>query len=509
MPALAVTDELPVASVQGVLEVLSAASRLLADPVEYEAALPVLGSFLVASWVEGCTIGLTDEAGSTHIACSLGRPASDAALARRRPHPPITTLFDGEGWALEISISAHDQGLGFIWLAGSGAAPPDLVVWLGEELALRISITIGAARAIAREHHIAETLQRALLPERLPSRSGFTLDAAYRPAVGESIVGGDWYDAFELGDGRMALSIGDVAGHGLSAAVVMSEARQAVRASAFDAHTPGEVLIRANQMLRSATMMVTALVAFFDPESLTFTYASAGHPSPLVVMPDSHTFMLPSGDLPLGVVDDVNPTVWTFTLQPGSLLVMYTDGLVEFSRDVFAGEQSLAHAGAAEILAPSEHPAKRLQDHVLGKIPNRDDIATMTLFVAPRALQEFDCTFTAVPFAAPFVRKGLERFLRESGLDEDRRFSVITAVGEAVANAVEHAYLDAPGTVRLSARFEDAFVRVHIEDCGNWRPAGKRDNRGRGIPLMRALMDRVEIRTERASTQVRMQLKIA
>ncbi|MGH7329601.1 MAG: ATP-binding SpoIIE family protein phosphatase, partial [Polyangiaceae bacterium] len=410
---------------------------------------------------------------------------------------------------LEISIYYNDQGLGFLWLVGSGPSPSDLLVSLGEELGMRIAIAIGAARAIAREHHIAETLQRALLPERLPRNCAFALDAAYRPAAGESIVGGDWYDAFELGDGRIALSIGDVAGHGLSAAVVMSEARQAVRASAFDAKAPGEVLSRANQMLRGAPMMVTALVGIFDPASSSFTYASAGHPSPLVVTPDYNTFMLPNGDLPLAVLDDIAPSEWTFTLQPGSLLVMYTDGLVEYGRDVFAGESSLAQAAVAEVRSPSEHPAKRLQDYVLGRLANRDDIATMTVFVEPRPQEEFNCTFSAVPFSAPFVRRGLERFLREKGIDEDRRFSIITAVGEAVANAVEHAYVKTPGTVSLSARLEASVLRVHIEDCGNWRPASKRENRGRGIPLMRALMDRVEIRTERASTQVRMQLEIA
>jgi anti-sigma regulatory factor (Ser/Thr protein kinase) len=289
----------------------------------------------------------------------------------------------------------------------------------------------------------------------------------------------------------------------------MSEARQAVRASAFDAGTPGEVLTRANQMLRGVSMMVTALVAIFDPSSSTFSYASAGHPSPLVVTPDYQTFMLPNGDLPLGVLEDIAPAEWMFTLQPGSLLVLYTDGLIEYGHDVFAGESSLAQAAAAEVRSPSEHPAKRLQDHVLGKIANRDDIATMTVFVAPRVVDEFQCSFTAVPFAAPFVRRGLERFLREKGVAEDCRFSVITAVGEAVANAVEHAYLNTPGTVRLSVGLEDSILRVHIEDSGNWRAASKQENRGRGIPLMRALMDRVEIRTERASTQVRMQLQIA
>ncbi len=489
--ALAVTDaDLLTQSVEGVLELLSSASRLLLPAEDIESALPVLAQLLVPAWVDGCRIGLAGDEDEVRIAASVGERES--------------------GWTLEIPIRGRGPArYGSMWLAGSGEGPSSLIRSLADELALRIAIGIDTAQAIAREHHVAETLQRALLPEILPSNPSAVLDAAYRPAAGESIVGGDWYDAFELPDGRIGISIGDVAGHGLSAAVVMGEARQAVRASTYDARSPGEVLARANQMLRSAPMMVTALVGIYDPRTSIFTYASAGHPPPLVIAPDGHAFMLPNGDLPLGVIEDLAPTPWTFTLSPGTLLVLYTDGIVEFERDVFFGESALISASIDELADLSAHPARSVQDRVFGSKPNVDDVATMTLYVPPRALETFDCVFSAVPFAAPFVRRGLERFLVDHGVGDDHRFSVITAVGEAVANAVEHAYADLPGTVRLCVRFEDSIVRVHIEDCGRWRPATKEEERGRGIPLMRALMDRVEIRTDSASTQVRMQMQTA
>lgn len=501
-------NELDTAPIQGVLEVLSAASRLLLPAEEYEQVLPVLARLLVPSWVDACTVGLWEEKGGMRIATSLGRPPEDGVLFRRVPHQPITTTYDG-GWSLELGIGARGEAFGFLWLAGSGEGPSPLIASLGEELALRIAIAIQTARAIAREHHVAETLQRALLPDQLPRSPAAVLDAAYRPAAGESIVGGDWYDAFELPDGRIGLSIGDVAGHGLSAAVVMSEARQAVRASSFDARSPGEVLTRANQMLRAMPMMVTALVGVYDPRSSTFSYASAGHPAPLVVTPDGHPFMLPNGDLPLGVVETLQPPTWTFTLQPGSLLTLYTDGIVEYDRDLVHGESVLAQAAKTELLELTEHPAKSLQDRVFGNAHNTDDVATLTLYVPPKPQDTFEFVFSAVPFASPFVRRALERYLIERGVDEERRFAVITAVGEAVANSVEHAYGEMPGTAHLFVRFEDSTLRIHIEDCGRWRPATKLDERGRGIPLMRALMDRVEIRTDRASTQIRMQLQIA
>jgi anti-sigma regulatory factor (Ser/Thr protein kinase) len=477
-------------SVEGVLGLLSSASRLLLPAEDVESVLPALVQMLVPEWVDGCTIGLFADKDNIRVAAAGGQPPSD-------------------GWSLEVPIIGRSEGYGAMRLSGKGAAPPALVRRLADELAVRIAIAIDTTKAIAREHRIAETLQRALLPEQLPRNAAVALDAAYRPAAGESIVGGDWYDAFELPDGRIGLSIGDVAGHGLSAAVVMGEARQAVRASTYHTKSPGEVLSCANQILRSTPMMVTALVGIFDPRTLTFTYASAGHPPPLVVSQDGQSFMLPIGDLPLGVVADLTPAPWTFTLPPGTLVVLYTDGIVEYERDVFFGESALVRASLDEIGDLSTHPAKSVQDRVFGSKQNVDDVVTLTMYIPPRKLDAFDNVFSAVPSAAPFVRRGLERYLAEHDVSDDHRFAIITAVGEAVANAIEHAYADTPGTVHLNVRFDESLVRVQIEDSGRWRTGTKEESRGRGIPLMRALMDRVEIQTDSVSTQVRMQMQMA
>ncbi|MGH7683255.1 MAG: ATP-binding SpoIIE family protein phosphatase, partial [Vulcanimicrobiaceae bacterium] len=473
----------------------------------FEAALPPLADLLGTTWADGCAIGLWGGDGGVRIIATAGKAPKSRTFARRPVDNPSVSTLPGGKWALQTAIAVHDDAFGFIWLTGDGDEPSSLLSGLAQELAVRIAIAIDAAKAIAREHHIAEALQRSLLPERLHAGHGLVLSAAYRPAAGESIVSGDWYDAFELSDGRIGLSIGDVAGHGLSAAVVMSEARQAVRASAFDADTPGEALARANQMLQRAPMMVTALLGIYDPKIPTFTYASAGHPPPIVQTPSGHRFMLPVGDLPLGVDSDTVPSSWTFSLQPGTLLLLYTDGLVEYSRDILAGEAALLAAVGDEFGALSSEPATNIVERVFGVATNGDDVAAMTLYVEPRPMETFEVTASAVPFTAPFIRRPLESWLSDRGLDADRRFTIISAVGEAIANAIEHAYTGTPGIVRLSVRFENNMVRVFIEDGGVWRPAEKRDERGRGIPLMRALMDRVEIRTDRTSTRVRMQLQ--
>ena len=110
---------------------------------------------------------------------------------------------------------------------------------------------------------------------------------------------------------------------------------------------------------------------------------------------------------------------------------------------------------------------------------------------------------------SPFVRRALEHYLVEQGVNENNRFAVITAIGEALANAIEHAYVEMPGTVRLRLGLADSEINVKIEDSGRWRPVTKNEERGRGIPLMRSLMDSVEIQTNRSSTQIRMRLQIA
>ena len=494
-------DDLQSASAEGVLELLAAVSRTLERPEDYPTALGPLVRLIVPAWADGCTIGLLDGNASMKVAATAGVRPEAGVLSRRVPHAPIKTVAE-VGWTIELSISARGQAFGFIWMAGNGESA--LSLSLAEELARRIGMAIDSANAISREQHIAETLQRALLPERLPPVASATLDAAYRPASGESTVGGDWYDAFELPDGRIGVSVGDVAGHGLSAAVVMCDARQAVRASAFHAATPSDVLIRANSMLRTAPMMVTALFGVYDPQTSTFAYASAGHPPPVVHTANGSTFMFPAGDMPLGVGDELRPPTWTFTLQPETLLVLYTDGIIEYQRDLAAGERKLFDAVAAEHGRPSPNPARSIQERIFRRVRNNDDVATLTLQVAPRVVEAFDCIFSAVPFAAPYVRSSLKHFLEQHRIDSDRQFSIITSVGEAVANSVEHAYTREIGTVSLHVEVDGPAVRVQIEDAGRWRPAQREDERGRGIPMMRALMDRVEIRTDQSHTQIRM-----
>jgi len=234
--------------------------------------------------------------------------------------------------------------------------------------------------ALERERRTATTLQRAFLTHRMPEIDGFTFDAVYRPAERDE-VGGDWYDAIALDDGRIVVSIGDVAGHGLDAAVVMGNVRQAIRVVAQVAdHDPVAMLDTIDRTLtrESPDTIVTAFIGIIDPARGTLTFASAGHPPPLLC---SHSTVseLAARGLPLGLrAAAASAPATTVPLPAMGLLVLYTDGLVEATRDLEEGERRLREASVRVALEGAEHPAEAIQTSVLHN-GAQDDVAVLTV----------------------------------------------------------------------------------------------------------------------------------
>ncbi len=414
--------------------------------------------------------------------------------------------------AIVVGLQAGGVSFGTVTAARSPSHPfdeidRDIVV----DIAKRLAIALHTVHALAREHRVADTLQRALLPESLPQGARVTASAAYLPGTQEAIVGGDWYDVFGLPDGRMAFSIGDVAGHGLHAAVIMGEVRQAFRAAAVNPKSPALVLERANTIvnMRADTAIVTAIFGILDRATSTVTYAVAGHPPPILATRDGTAHTLPARGIPLGVAASVFTHDWTFTLPPGSLLALYTDGLAEHSRDVAQGEEQLLDAVRAQIVAPSPEPAQAIVDRIFEKRKNADDVAALVLAIEDDAPEHFAFDFSALPLGVPILRRSLARFLERRGVSDDEAYAVLLAVGEAAANAVEHAYAGEPGLVRVRAECADGILVIDVLDGGRWKPVEHRDERGRGIKIMRALMDRIEIRTMQAETNVRLTVSLS
>ena len=231
-----------------------------------------------------------------------------------------------------------------------------------------------------REHRVADTLQRALLPGYLPDVAGLTFHAAYRPATTGLLVGGDYYDAFTLPGGAVCVSICDVSGHGIEAAAAMGKVREAIRIAASTVVSrPHRAAPREPGALsRGSGKVVTAIFGVIDPRAHEFSYASAGHPPALVASHDGNVRVLEGGGLPLGVDEEFTPVVRTATLAAGDTLALYTDGLVENERDLLLGEQRLIGVLRGRTFRCAENPADAIVDEVVSG-PQRDDVAVLTV----------------------------------------------------------------------------------------------------------------------------------
>ncbi|MGH7684617.1 MAG: ATP-binding SpoIIE family protein phosphatase, partial [Vulcanimicrobiaceae bacterium] len=333
---------------------------------------------------------------------------------------------------------------------------------------------VSYARLYERERRIADTLQRALLPPVLPRVPGLTLDAVYQPDTDEAKVGGDWYDAFDLGDGRIALSIGDVGGHGLEAAVLMGRVREAIRAAAIEEQDPSHVLRLANATVELAepNTIVTALFAVLDRLTMELSYASAGHPPPLLALPDGRIVALENPDIPLGCGLPPGTAEWTshdVMISPGSILAFYTDGLIEADRDLLGAEERMRAALERQARGTQQRSALSLvASTIVGA--QRDDIAVLTVATSATPVRDIEFTLPCNAFAARRARHMVARMLREAGVPSDRGFDLLVAVGEAANNAVEHAAKLGGEHFSIRARRRPAAITVEIADRGAWTP---------------------------------------
>ncbi|WP_171059815.1 SpoIIE family protein phosphatase/ATP-binding protein [Streptomyces montanus] len=371
-------------------------------------------------------------------------------------------------------------------------------VALAEELVARAAVSMDNARRYTREHAMAETLQRSLLPRNLPEQSA--LDVAYRYLPAQAGVGGDWFDVLPLPGARVALVVGDVVGHGLHAAATMGRLRTAVHNfSALDL-PPDELLGLLDELVaridqdeaaeagRAPVTGATCLYAIYDPSTRRCTVARAGHPQPALVGPDGRVEFpeVPPGP-PLGLGGLPFETA-DLELAEDSRLVLFTDGLVEDrERDIDAGLEQLRTALAGADRSP-EDTCRAVLDAML---PARqsDDIA---LIVArTRALgadRIADWQVPSDPAAVAEVRSSVARQLAEWGLDE-MAFTTELVLSELVTNAIR--YSSGPIRVRL---VRDRSLICEVFDNSSTSPhlryAATTDEGGRGLFLVAQIAER-------------------
>jgi PAS domain S-box-containing protein len=268
---------------------------------------------------------------------------------------------------------------------GMGAGDPrgtytEEDVRFAEEIAARAGVAFDNAHAYERTRRVAAEMQAASLPTSLPQSPGLQLHAEYRPADDEATIGGDWYDAFLLPDGRVAMTIGDVAGHGLQAAIWMTKMRQAMQAAAMLDPDPRVMLGVANRtlLMLEKDVYASAMAAIYDGKTRSLVVASAGHPGPAIARHGGVVDEMLFPGFLLGVVDENGYDLHTIQLEPGDLAVFYTDGLVETDRDFTRGGERLRTALERSALREAANPALAIFEGVLDGASIQDDVAILT-----------------------------------------------------------------------------------------------------------------------------------
>ncbi|MGZ6642830.1 MAG: SpoIIE family protein phosphatase [Solirubrobacteraceae bacterium] len=430
-----------------------------------------------------------------------------AALAtvRRRgaPHVSVHPSPSDLNAAAALSI-ALDTDAGF-WLELDPPRPvTDRDRVLFGLVAGHLGTALARARSFAQARDVALTLQHAILgPTRLPR--GFA--ARYQPAVQPLEVGGDWYDIVDLGERRIGLVVGDCVGRGLTAAAVMGQLRSASQALLLSAESPGRVLAGLDAFAARLpdARCTTVLCAVLDAGTGAIRYSCAGHPPAVVTCPDGATTLLDGArGLPVGVDPAGARPEADAVVPPGGTLLLYSDGLVERRRESLDDgiDRLRRHLAEHAALAPGT-VADRLTHAQQPRDGYEDDVAVL-LYRRPPAPLRID--LAAEPARLAGLRRDLRAWLATCAVAQRDADAVVLGVGEAASNAIEHAVSPGPEpTVTVTVAEIAGTVDVHVRDTGRWRPPDPEPHdRGRGLAIIRAVMDAVEVEPGPHGTTIHM-----
>ncbi len=355
------------------------------------------------------------------------------------------------------------------------------------------------------ERYVAMLLQRSLLPGRIVDVPGITVAARYLPARDE--VGGDWYDVIELPGGLLGIVIGDVVGHGVRAAARMGQLRTALRAYAQEGHGPGRTLELVDRFVQDMddAPMATAAYAVLDANTGIVKFATAGHLPPIVLGGGEPRVVEVPPAVPLGAFPYRTYREHEFTLASGETIVLYTDGLVERRGTSVADGIGLLCGILSEASTPEE-ACLLAMDRMVPVEGSPDDVAIVALqnSLIP---EELEIRLPSAPYVLARVRRLVRRWLTARGVDRIALDEMTIAVSDACANAIEHAYGPGRGSFELNARLDGDVIVLTVRDFGTWR-APRGEHRGRGLSVIRAAMDEVDVRTDASGTEIVMRRKI-
>ncbi|NKY86663.1 SpoIIE family protein phosphatase [Nocardia veterana] len=424
---------------------------------------------------------------------------------RMRPHRAMFAIPEGAARSEGIVAPLGETGDAALWVrfaAPRAISPGD---WsLFSLLVGHLSLAVQRARNFDQARSTSLTLQRAMLgPIELPP--GFAVH--YEPALPPLEIGGDWYDVVKLRDGTLGVVVGDCVGRGLSAAVVMGQLRTAAQALLLRGAGPAQLLAELDAVAARipGAMCTTVCAAILDPVRGLVRYSSAGHMPPVLAAPDRTGRLLEGGRaVPLATFDIPQRPEATTAIEPGSTLVLFTDGLVEQRGiDIDIRFDQLAD----ELSGAATHLPREVADAVLSRLrPDAgydDDIAMVVYRQPPRPLR---LDVPAEPRRLAELRRALTGWLAAAAVGHDLAADLVAAANEACTNSIEHAYPhDRAGHVELTAECVGGTVCIEVVDSGTWRPLPEDPgNRGRGLAMMRALTDEMAIDHTGGGTRVRL-----
>jgi anti-sigma regulatory factor (Ser/Thr protein kinase) len=454
--------------------------------------------------------------------------------AERDPEQAAHTVRYGFHSLMVVPVRARGVTLGIAVFGRHRRPEPfqdeDLV--LAEEIVARAAVCIDNARRYTRERATALTLQHSLLPRHLPRQAAVHVATRYLPSGSRDAVGGDWFDVIWLSGSRVGLVVGDVAGHGMHAAATMGRLRTAVRTLADMDLEPGELLTRLDDVVTrladeeglppdgegAADLSATCLYAVYDPVSRCCTLARAGHPPPAVVCPGGTAEFL---DLPAGPLLGLGGLPFEETevvLPEDSLLVLYTDGLIESrQRDIDTGLTAMREALNDVCLQPDGLPPpdapwpETVCDTLLkALLPDRaeDDAALLiarTCALPADRIVSWD--LPAEPAVVADARAQAARQLAAWGLEE-ATFTTELIVSELLTNAIRHA--EPPIRLRMIL---DCALSCEVSDGSSITPhlccADRYDEGGRGLLLVARLTERWGTRHTRTGKTIWAQQPLA
>ncbi|MDR7276435.1 SpoIIE family protein phosphatase [Catenuloplanes atrovinosus] len=370
-----------------------------------------------------------------------------------------------------------------------------------------------AERRYARARDVIDALQRELLPAGLPVLPRLQIAASYLLADAEVAAGGDWFDAVVLPDGRTALVVGDVVGHGVAASATMGQLRILLHEHLIATADPRAALTAVDAAAERipGARAATVCVVLLDPATGAVEYCTAGHPAPLVLTPDERfRYLAPTGAGPLGVGGGfAHATTGTDRLAEGELVLLYTDGILERpGRELARSTVELARVAAGRVFPQDAGPAaERVCTETLEVLTrstgHSDDITLLAVqrLPAPAALELW--VTDDGPGAIATVRHRLADWTDHARIGPHDADALRHAVVELVSNVFDHAFVDSPGprSCHLTVALTDAGdLQASVADRGRWREPVPTPDRGMGLRLAEGLVDTLRVEHDDAGT---------